>query len=125
MADPDDLLRAARRILGGAERDLERGLHLSACVSAHRAAVLATQAWLEDRGQVHVTTSVGENVGLAPTAEEEVREAALLLDRHGIEEGSPAATPAPDRSAEAADVIEAGRRVLAFVDGRMEEDRTR
>lgn len=121
MTSPEALLSAARRILADAAADLDRGHRLSACVSAHRAAVLATEAWLRSLGQPAVSGSVLENVCLAPDADPAVREAARLLDRHRMEEGSPhrsAPDPGgPDIEAEA--VVAAGRSILGFVESRM------
>lgn len=116
------LLATARRILDGAARDLERGHWLSACVSAQRAAVIATEAWLRGReGQPMVSASVHENVCLSPAAGLEVREAAALLDRHLIEEGYPHRSSAADTQprTEAPQVVAAGRTVLAFVEERL------
>lgn len=123
MTESAALLAAARRILAGAARDVERGHHASACVAAQRAAVLATQAWLEGEGQPHVSASVLENVSLSPVAGIDVRAAAGLLDRHRVEEGYPhrSSPAAADPAAESADVVEAGRTVLAFVEGRRAE----
>lgn len=119
MTEPGSLLETARRILDGAERDLERDWRESACVSAHRAGVLATRAWLEARGQVHVSASVRENVALEPGVETAVTEAATLLDRHRLDEGTPYGS-APDIGAgEAAEVVAAGRRVLQFAEARL------
>lgn len=121
MATPDALLSAARRILGDAAADLDRGYRLSACVSAHRAAVLATEAWLRSLGQPAVSASVLENVGLAPDADPGAREAARLLDRHRMEEGSPhrSAHEPGDPETEAEAVVAAGRTILLFVETRM------
>jgi HEPN domain-containing protein len=120
-ADAEPLFAAASRILEGATRDLERGHRLSACVSAHRAAVLATEAWLRARGQPVVSASVHENVSLAPDAAPGDREAARLLDRHRMEEGSPhrSAHAPGDPETEAVAVVEAGRVILAFVEARL------
>ena len=123
-ADHGTLLAAARRILAGAERDLERNHWLSACVSAQRAAVMATEVWLRDKGQPLVSASVHENVCLSPAAGAEVREAAALLDRYRIEEGYPHRSAALDAPrAEAALVVRAGRTVLTFVEERLESGR--
>ena len=121
MTSPDALLAAARRILGDAAADLHRGYRLSACVSAHRAAVLATEGWLRSRGQPTVSASVHENVCLAPDADPGTREAARLLDRHRMEEGSPhrSAHDPGDPEAEAEAVVAAGRTILAFVEARL------
>lgn len=121
MTSPDILLAAARRILGDAAADLDRGYHLSACVSAQRAAVLATEAWLRSLGQPMVSASVHENVCLAPDAGPEAHEAARLLDRHRMEEGSPhrSAHDPGDPEAEAEAVVAAGRTILAFVEARL------
>ncbi|MGH7551285.1 MAG: HEPN domain-containing protein [Gemmatimonadota bacterium] len=121
MTASDALLAAARRILDGAARDLEREHWLSACVSAQRAAVMATEAWLREAGQPHVSGSVYENVCLSPAAGPEVREAAALLDRHRIEEGYPHRSSGADTDprAEAAQVVVAGRKVFAFVEERL------
>lgn len=121
MTAPDTLLAAARRILAEAALDLERGHRLSACVSAQRAAVLATEAWLRSRGQPTVSASVHENVCLAPDAGPDVRDAARLLDRHRMEEGSPhrSAHDPGDPEAEAEAVVAAGRTILAFVEARL------
>ena len=121
MTAPDTLLAAARRILGDATADLDRGYRLSACVSAHRAGVLATEAWLRSLGQPAVSASVLENVCLAPDADPAAREAARLLDRHRMEEGSPhRSAPDPgDPDTEAEAVVAAGRTILAFVESRM------
>ncbi|MGH7571372.1 MAG: HEPN domain-containing protein [Gemmatimonadota bacterium] len=120
-AGQDPLLAAARRILDSAGQDLERGHWLSACVSAQRAAVMATEAWLRGEGQPHVSGSVHENVCLSPVSGPEVREAAALLDRHRIEEGYPHRSSAADTDprAEADRVVAAGRKVLAFVEERL------
>jgi HEPN domain-containing protein len=116
-------LAAARRILAGAAADLERGHRLSACVSAHRAAVLATEAWLRSRGQTTVSASVHENVCLAPDADRRTRDAARRLDRHRMEEGSPhrsARDPGdPEAESEAEAVVAAGRTILEFVETRL------
>jgi len=115
--DHEALLAAARRILTSAGHDVERGLDHSACVSAQRGAVLATEAWLRAAGQPHVSGSVHENVCLSPAAGSEVREAAALLDRHRLEEGYPHRSgPATAGAGESAAVVEAGRVVLAFVE---------
>lgn len=117
MTDSAALLAAARRILAGAERDADRGLDHSACVSAQRGAVLATEAWLRAAGQSHVSGSVRENVGLSPTADPEVREAAALLDRHRLEEGYPHRSGAATAGeGEGPAVVAAGHVVLAFVE---------
>lgn len=120
MIDPDALLAAARRILAGAARDAERGLDHSACVSAQRAAVMATEAWLRSSGQPHVSGSVRENVGLSPASGPEVRRAATLLDRHRLEEGYPHRSGETTAGAgESEAVVDAGRTVLAFVEAEL------
>jgi HEPN domain-containing protein len=121
VTSPDALVAAARRILGDAAADLERGHRLSACVSAHRAAVLATEGWLRARGQPSVSASVLENVCLAPDADHPTREAARLLDRHRMEEGSPhrSARDPGDPETEAEAVVAAGRSILGFVEARL------
>lgn len=119
MTDPNSLLRTARDILDGAEGDLRRDWFESACVSAQRAAVLATQAWLEDRGQVHVSASVRENLALEPGVDPEILEAARLLDRHRIDEGAPYGSAAGVEEADAATVVASGRRVLEFAEARV------
>lgn len=121
MTAPDTLLAAARRILIEAAVDLERGHRLSACVSAQRAAVLATEAWLRSVGQPAVSASVHENVCLATDAGPDTREAARLLDRHRMEEGSPhrSASEPGDPEVEAETVVAAGRTILAFVETRL------
>lgn len=118
MAEPAELLAAARRILNGATRDLEMGLHESAGVSAQRAGVLATEAWLRAQGQTHIAASVHENVCLSPAAGNVVREAAARLDRWRIEEGFPhrSAGTAPGTGAEAELAVADGRLILAFVE---------
>ena len=68
-ADPVLLLSAARRILDSAAGDLERGHWLSACVSAQRAALMATEAWLRAEGQPVVSAAEGDDPRLeAPGA---------------------------------------------------------
>ncbi|MDX1660514.1 MAG: HEPN domain-containing protein [Gemmatimonadota bacterium] len=119
MTEPPVLMSTARRILDGAGRDLDRGWRESACVSAQRAAVLATQAWLEDRGQVHVSASVRENVALEPDTPAGILEAATLLDRYRIDEGEPYAAAAEIDPVVAARVVEAGRSVVAFAEKRL------
>lgn len=119
MTETRTLLDAARGILDGAERDLERDWRESACVSAHRAAVLATQAWLEARGQVHVSASVRENVAFEPGVDAAVTEAAALLDRHRIDEGEPYDASREVGEEVARKVVAAGRRVLEFVEARL------
>lgn len=115
MAEPRDLLKSARDILAAAARDLDRGWHESACVSAHRAAAMATQAWLESRGQVHVSASVSENVALEPGADRALLAAAARLDRHRIDEGTPY-RPADVDADDAARAVEDGRRVVDFAE---------
>lgn len=121
VSDPGPLFASARRILKGAARDAANGLHMSACVGAQRAAVMATEAWLRLEGQPLVSASVYENVCLAPDAEQDVRESARLLDRHRIDEGphGSAGGGAGSRR-EAEEAVLAGRRVLEFVERRME-----
>ena len=58
VTDPVRLFASARRILEGAARDLANGLHLSACVGAQRAGVMATEAWLRLAGQPRASASV-------------------------------------------------------------------
>lgn len=102
-------------MLAVAERDLELGLPESACLTAHRAAAMATQVWLERRGQAWVSDRVRENVGLSPAAGEEVRNDAELLDRHRADEARPWEPALEGGEDEAREVVEAARRVLAFV----------
>lgn len=118
MSDSPVLLAAARRILTGARADLDRKLHESACVSAHRGAVLATQAWLECSGQSHVANSVQENLSLSPATDSALRADGALLDRHRVEEGYPhrSSHVSTDPVAEAEGAVAAGERVLAFVE---------
>jgi HEPN domain-containing protein len=119
MSESDALLESARRMLAVAERDLELGLPDSACLTAHRAAAMATQAWLERRGQAWVSDRVRENVGLSPAAGESVRADAELLDRHRADEArrwEPAVAGGAD---EARAVLDAACRILAFVDERI------
>lgn len=118
MTDIDDLLSAGRRIILAATRDLELGLHESACVSAHRGSLLVTEGWLRARGQPIVSGSVHENVCLSPAAGEDLRGAAARLDRHRVEEGYPHRSfhEATDPSAESGQAIADARRVLAFVE---------
>lgn len=124
MIDPGALFASARRILDAAARDAAGGLHLSACVGAQRAAAMATEAWLKREGQPIVSASVYENVCLAPDAGADVRESARLLDRHRIDEGPHgSATGAADSRREAEEAVLAGRRVLEFVERRMEPPR--
>lgn len=121
MTEPGSLFASARRILESAARDTAGGLYMSACVGAQRAAVMATEAWLRGEGQPLVSASVYENVCMAPDADAEVRESARLLDRHRIDEGphGSAAGVANSRR-EAEEAVLAGRRVLDFVERRME-----
>lgn len=119
MIPPRSLLASAREILDHAERDLRRDWFESACVSAQRAAVLATQAWLEDRGQVHVSASVRENLALEPGVDPEILEAARLLDRHRIDESVPYGSAAGVEEVDAARVVASGRRVLDFAEARV------
>lgn len=119
MTEPRSLLKTARDILDHAERDLRRDWRESACVSAQRAAVLATQAWLEARGQVRVSASVGENLALEPGADPEILEAAALLDRHRIDEAAPYGRAAGIGEADAGRVVSAGRRVVDFAEARV------
>lgn len=121
MSDPGRLFASARRILDGAARDAGHGLHMSACVGAQRAAVMATEAWLRHEGQPIVSASVYENVCLATDAGEDVRAAARLLDRHRIDEGPHgSAGGGADSGREAEEAVLAGRRVFEFVERRME-----
>jgi HEPN domain-containing protein len=121
MTEPGALFAAARRILDAAARDAAGGLHLSACVGAQRAAAMATEAWLRREGQPRVSASVHENVCLAPDASVEVRESARLLDRHRIDEGPHGSAGGGAHSRrEAEEAVLAGRRVLEFVERRME-----
>lgn len=85
---------------------------------------MATQAWLESRGQIAVSTSVLENVALDPGLDAEVRWAAAVLDRHRLEDGLPGPPPSSgeDPVAETAAVVDAGGRVVRFVEERMDAD---
>lgn len=121
MTHPDSLLASALRILAGAERDAARGLHMSACAGAHRAAAMATEAWLRASGQPIVSASVHENVCLAPDSAPDVREAGRLLDRHRIDEGPHGSATAVGGSAPEAEVaLVASRRVVEFASARMD-----
>lgn len=121
MIDPGTLFASARRILDAAARDAAGGLYLSACVAAQRAAAMATEAWLRREGQPLVSASVYENVSLAPDAGADVRESARLLDRHRIDEGPHgSASGGANSRREAEEAVLAGRRVLEFVERRME-----
>ncbi|HUP21087.1 MAG TPA: HEPN domain-containing protein [Gemmatimonadota bacterium] len=119
MSEPDDLLDSARRMLAVAERDLELDLPESACLTAHRAAAMATQAWLERRGQAWVSDRVRENVGLSPAAGEEIRADAELLDRHRADETRRWEPSIEGGAGEARAVLDAAGRILAFVDERI------
>ncbi len=112
------LLAAGRRIIEDAARDLELGLHDSACVSAHRGAVLASEAWLRSRGQTLTSNSVLENVSLSPSAGDVERAAAERLDRHRMEEGYPHRSfqGATEPRAESATAVDDARRILTFVE---------
>jgi HEPN domain-containing protein len=118
VSESEFLLAAGRRIIGDASRDRERGYHESACVSAHRGAILVSEAWLRASGQSVVSNSVHENVCLAPSAEEAVRSAAARLDRHRVEEGYPHRSfqGATDPVAESEGAVADAQRVLAFVE---------
>jgi hypothetical protein len=82
---------------------------------------MATEAWLREQGQVLVSNSVHENVCLSPAAGPEVREAALKLDRHRVEEGYPhrSSQAGADPTVESTEVVAAGRQVLRFVEERV------
>ena len=118
MSEHEVLLAAGRRIIEDAARDRELGLHESACVSAHRGAVLVSEAWLRASGQTAVSNSVHENVSLSPAAGAGVRDAARRLDRHRMEEGYPHRSfqGATDPAAESGPAVEDARAVLAFVE---------
>lgn len=118
MASPGDLLEAAERILDEAQRDLERGFWESACITAQRAAVIATEAWLRASGHSHVSASVSENVGFSPSVGETVRRAAEKLDRYRVEEAFPhrSSFGPVEPESEAPGVVEAGRIVVGFVE---------
>lgn len=121
MIDPHGLFAEARRILAAAERDATHELHMSACAGAQRAAAMATEAWLRGSGQPIVSASVHENVCLSPDSSADVREAARLLDRHGIEEGPHGSATAVGESADdTRAALDASRRVIDFVAGRMD-----
>jgi hypothetical protein len=93
---------------------------MSACAGAHRAAAMATEAWLRQEGQPIVSASVHENVCLSPGSDPEVREAARLLDRYRIEEGPHGSAGDVGGSAEESEVaVRSARRVLEFVERRM------
>jgi HEPN domain-containing protein len=118
VTDPDDLLTAAIRILDGAQCDLERGFWESACISAQRGAVIATEAWLRSSGQSHVSGSVRENVGFLPGLDVEIRKAAEKLDRYRREEAFPhrSSFSGVEPKLDAPGVVEAGRIVVRFVE---------
>lgn len=117
---PRSLLASARRILDGAERDAANGLHMSACVGAQRAATMATEAWLRGEGQPIVSASVLENVCLSPQSGADVRDAARLLDRYGIEEGPHGSAGEVGGSPrESEEAVLSARRVFGFVERRM------
>lgn len=118
MSEHDVLLAAGRRIIDDAARDRELGLHESACVSAHRGAVLVSEAWLRSRGQSLASNSVLENVSLSPSAGDAERAAAERLDRHRMEEGYPHRSyqGATEPTEESAAAVDDARRILAFVD---------
>lgn len=119
MTDPHSLLASARSVLKVAERDLELDLPDSACLTAHRAAAMATQAWLQQRGQTWISDFIRENVGLEPAAGEDLRRDAELLDRHRADETRAWRPSLEGGLAEARDVVAAAGRVLEFVAGRM------
>lgn len=118
MSESRVLLAAGRRIIAEAARDHERGLHESACVSAHRGAILVSEAWLRTLGQPFVANSVEENICLSPAADGELRRAAARLDRHRVEEASPHRSfPGPtEPAAESTQAVADAHRVLAFVE---------
>lgn len=119
MPDPPALLASARTVLAVAERDLELGLADSACLTAHRAAAMATQAWLQARGQTWISNRVRENVGLEPAAGDDLRRDAELLDRHRADETRAWEPGVAGGVEEARQVVGAAGRVLEFVAGRM------
>jgi HEPN domain-containing protein len=112
------LLAAGRRIIEDAARDRDLGLHESACIGAHRGAVLASEAWLRSRGQSLASNSVLENVSLSPSAGDPERAAAARLDRHRVEEGYPHRSfqGATEPAAESAGAVDDARRILSFVE---------
>jgi HEPN domain-containing protein len=118
VIENDHLLASGRRIIEDAGRDRELGLHESACVAAHRGAVMVSEAWLRASGQAIVSNSVHENVCLSPASDEAVRSAALRLDRHRVEEGYPHRSyqGATDFAAESESAVADARLVLAFVE---------
>ncbi len=118
MNEHETLLAAGRRIIESAARDRVVGLHESACLSAHRGAVLASEAWLRARGQSLVSASVHENLCLSPSTGESLRFAAERLDRHRMEESYPHRSfqGATDPAAESATAVNDARQVLAFVE---------
>jgi HEPN domain-containing protein len=104
MTGPSSLLASARRILEGAARDCENGLHMSACAGAQRAAAMAAEAWLRAEGQPIVR--------------------ARLLDRYRIDEGPHGSAGGVGESPrESAEAVRSARRVLEFIDRRLGPER--
>jgi HEPN domain-containing protein len=122
VASSQELLAAGRSSIEAAGRDVELGLHESACLSAHRGAVLVMEALLRSRGQSIVSNSVHENVCLIPAAEDQLRAAARRLDRHRVEEGYPHRSfhASTDSAAESEGAVGDALRVLDFVERELE-----
>lgn len=118
MHEDRALFAAGRRVIEEAGRDREIGLHESACVSAHRGAILVSEAWLRAQGQSIVSNSVHENICLSPAAGEELRAAAARLDRHRVEEGYPHRSfqGTTDPAAESGTAVADAQQVLLFVE---------
>lgn len=116
MPGTEELLTAAERVIRAAERDLGNGLYESACMSAQRGSVLATEAMLRRRGHVHVSDRVTDNISFCAEAGADLRESAELLDRFRGEEGSAhrSGREVSNAPEEAPRVLAASKQILAF-----------
>ena len=102
---PAEHVRAARGYLDVARGDSRKGFFHSACLTAQKAAEVALQAWVASRGMSGGAEGLPVLLAAAGGGPEELRRAALALERVRMDMHSPYRSfsgPDPDPTPEAA-----------------------
>ena len=83
-----DEIAASRRWIGVARADRERGFHLSACLTAQKAAEAALQGWLRMRGLDAAGSGLPELLACVPGALPGLAGAGARLERYRLDTAS-------------------------------------
>jgi HEPN domain-containing protein len=119
-------IAASRRWIAVARADRERGFHLSACLTAQKAAEAALQGWLRMRGLDAAGSALPELLACVPGALPALAGAGARLERYRLDtasawRSSPDASTAADDTSALACCADA-EAVLAHVDRLLAEE---